>query len=302
MSTAKYDWAKTWEFKDSLNHISAADASHVWATGEDIFFFNGSTWEEQAPIGGIGAICAVDASHVWAAGDNAIYFFDGADWNTQFEAVGDMNDVYAVDPGHAWAVCAGRGEKGEDSALFAFDGREWKVSREFADESLSLVFALDKEHIWAVGYEQVHFYDGGEWGTQEVRERKATMITPREGKQKESFMGFSACDEKHAWMVGEKGGIYVLDGPNWKKQLETRVLFGRDSALYDVLAVDRSHVWAVGNGGVLFYDGKDWSLQYGLTMDIQGVCARSADVIWAAGQGIGVEMEGATYEGRKVAE
>ncbi len=46
------------------------------------------------------------------------------------------------------------------------------------------------------------------------------------------------------------GGYY------WQKEYEVKL------DLNDVLALDAEHVWAVGNGGIYFYDGSGWELQY----------------------------------------
>lgn len=46
------------------------------------------------------------------------------------------------------------------------------------------------------------------------------------------------------------------EGYSWQKQYEV------DLDLHDVLALDAQHVWAVGDGGIYFYDGSGWDLQY----------------------------------------
>ena len=55
-----------------------------------------------------------------------------------------------------------------------------------------------------------------------------------------------------------------------------------------VSAVDSSHVWAVGSGGILFFDGQKWSVQWeagnsSLFQGLNGVYALDYNHVWAVG-------------------
>jgi photosystem II stability/assembly factor-like uncharacterized protein len=82
------------------------------------------------------------------------------------------------------------------------------------------------------------------------------------------------------------------------------VTMRRDSfVLYDVCAVDRNHVWAVGGRGqILFYDGKRWTSQKSGTEKVLfGVSATDPEHVWAVGEkGTVLFFDGSKWSKRSV--
>ncbi|MDY6794345.1 MAG: hypothetical protein SWK76_03545 [Actinomycetota bacterium] len=69
--------------------------------------------------------------------------------------------------------------------------------------------------------------------------------------------------------------------------------------LYGVSAVDKDHVWAVGDLGIiLYYDGSGWEKQHDGSTHLNGITARSGNVAWAVGDE--VMVRGYTSDSNKV--
>ena len=58
-----------------------------------------------------------------------------------------------------------------------------------------------------------------------------------------------------------------------------------DESIRSVLALNESHLWAVGNGGsMIFYDGTSWAEQEsGLAETLEGMTALDENHVWAVG-------------------
>jgi hypothetical protein len=182
-----------------IHHISAADETHVWATGDEgIYFFDGINWSLKNELGGGGGVVAVDPQHVWVGAEDGTYFFDGNSWTKQ----NDVSLTYfsAVDANNIWAV-----DRGEDYIYF-FDGSTWtRKSKNLI--SLMDISAKDKDNLWVVGFPPytdvpkfdgcIYLYDGRDWVLQEMA--KDTM-----------FECVTSVDGRHAWAVAGGGGIISL--------------------------------------------------------------------------------------------
>lgn len=72
--------------------------------------------------------------------------------------------------------------------------------------------------------------------------------------------------------------------PNYNWSLQ----YPMDIGIYDIVALDANHVWAVGElGTVLFYDGNQWTKQEsGTDKDLVSVSGSPPSTVWAVGYAI----------------
>ena len=230
----------------------------------------------------LAAVSAADATHAWAVGNNgAVLSLDGEGWRQRM--VGQPNQwmgVSALDSNHVWAVGQERENAGQPgtekhseyyAAISFYDGTSWhkQASRAFKHTWLQGVFALVTMHVWAVGpHGTILFFDGSGWS----RQSSGTAVELR---------GVSACDPKHVWAVGDKGTILFYDGSSWKKQGS-----GTGAGFMGVSAQTPAHVWAAGSDGVYFFDGSKWSKQPGVALEqftASGIFALDPFHVWAVG-------------------
>lgn len=102
----------------------------------------------------------------------------------------------------------------------------------------------------------------------------------------------SAVDSSTAWVGTSDGNIFKTadGGATWNQQFA----LGADSAIRDIVAVDRDTAWAVGYSaqvsGVVKTDdgGRNWNLQWYINARdvLTSVCAVDGKTAWVAGAGI----------------
>lgn len=247
---------------DELHSIYALDAGHVWASGTSgIYFFDGSSWIKQYvtqlnPAGYLEynpvAFSGIDSSHVWnACGYNArknssILFFNGSSWVCQGDVdARSLTDIVALDKNNVWAV-GGWSEweritldgPEKSGRIYHFDGTSWSLQYE-ADAYLIAVFAADANHVWAISYDKIYFFNGSTWVEQASSE---SMMT------NETFVGGFAFDGADAWIAGVFGGLYSFDGSSWKHQFESDS--GMNRTIKHISAAGPDCIWAISDNAV----------------------------------------------------
>src|SRR5262249_45334030 len=71
--------------------------------------------------------------------------YNGTSWGTQTSNTGqNLNDVYAVDSSHVWAV-------GATGTIDFYNGTSWATQTSGITTALNGVFFLDASNGWAVG-------------------------------------------------------------------------------------------------------------------------------------------------------
>jgi photosystem II stability/assembly factor-like uncharacterized protein len=173
-----------------------------------------------------------------------------------------LNDVWALDENHAWAV-------GASGTILFYDGTAWREdpqSRQITQELLWSVFALDENHVWAVGWNAlVLFYDGSSWSIQHY-----------EPNSEHDLFTVTAVDADHVWAGAIAGRYLFYDGTSWEWQLT-----GTDYDLRGMFALDMNNIWGVG-GIILFNNGTSWSIQKQDT-DLTKIDGVRRDQVWAVG-------------------
>jgi photosystem II stability/assembly factor-like uncharacterized protein len=90
---------------------------------------------------------SVSNNQVWAVtsnGDNRIYFYNGSNWNQQFQGPNALNAVYMVNASSGVVV-------GDGGALMTFNGSNWTVIGSPSNDNMHDVDLLSATEGWAVG-------------------------------------------------------------------------------------------------------------------------------------------------------
>lgn len=150
--------------------ISASDPSAIWVGTVEgsIYRFDGISWNKaySAP-GMIKEIFALDHGYAWATAADLksekpvgyILFYDGANWNTQFELEnGEFTSLYALGPQSVWASFnfnkerRDLGENGyvdiTEGRLYSFNGDGWQLQWQEYPEYIEDLYVQDVDHIW----------------------------------------------------------------------------------------------------------------------------------------------------------
>lgn len=207
--------------------------------------------EDGEGSGRLTGVTVLKAGTPWVSeildGKGRILSLDGTSWVEKKEVESQLRGICSLGD-CIWAV-------GDGGEVLSYDG-EWQEEK-ICDEALLNVFALDDTHIWAVGEKGVVcFYNGRSWARQD------SGVTW-------NIESVYALSPDCVWFVGA-GGVLFFDGKTVNFQYKTEG-GGNFTGLLDVVARDRSNVWAVGStdGGytptVLFYDGKGWKTEYSIS-------------------------------------
>ncbi|MBP7737006.1 MAG: IPT/TIG domain-containing protein [Spirochaetes bacterium] len=300
-----------------LNGVSALDATHVWAVGDNgtILFFNGTSWSPQdsgstCHLHGISARTATDA---WAVGfRSTVLHYNGTDWSpVDATTIGgtphpdeSLTSVCALGAQDVWVTSLSF-----FTSLLHYNGTGWAKITSKSDTFYSAA-GINGDKIWAVGQNgKINFYNGSvsSLQSQSVKEIRAISSSDADNTWAvgsagtilhyngadwaaqtsgvtTDLYGVSALNADRAWAVGKISTILRWDGLNWSTQ-ESHLL--EDTKLMAVAALDENQVWAVGeNGVILKYNGLDWNLQdSGTALWLFGVTARDSGNVWAVGEG-----------------
>ncbi|MBU4273892.1 MAG: IPT/TIG domain-containing protein [Planctomycetes bacterium] len=254
--------------------VSAYSASDVWAVDWDGTILRstngGVTWGTTYYLGGWPvSISAFNGTNVYAVGwDGVIQKYNGASWTEQPSGTTqDLYDVCALDSTHIYSV-------GSEKFLFSRGGGGWTEQASGTTANLLDVDSVSADEAWAVGWNpslsrgEVLRYYGGSWSL------RATL-------NGYSIVSVAAAAGDSVWIVDEDGWIYKWNGSSWSTQLSI------DYPLYDITALDTSHVWAVGATGMIRYTangGTNWGTQAsGTAQNLYGASALSTTSAWAVG-------------------
>jgi hypothetical protein len=199
-----YDWSvQTAATHGRLRDVSACDEKQVWAVGDngDVILFDGTRWSEQDPgiAWNIHGVSALDENHIWAVGSGGILYFDGSEWELQWETeihdiFLELQAVFALSPSEVWAC----GTVGYHATILFFNGKEWFTQFEAQETILPFgtettvgpirsISASNNNEAHAVAHGISFSFDGRKWES--------------ERKDNEVFCGVSTT-ENTIWSVG----------------------------------------------------------------------------------------------------
>ncbi len=242
----------------------AAPLPSGWTAGSE-----GWVWQSPQPQGNpICNIVAGDADHVWVTGDTCLSF-SGTGWQRQTELLPEtIWKTSAVDATHIWGLggTANGGLVDRGSTIYFFDGTAWTLQAQVGP-SLTDIFALDAQHVWAVGGPsitqngyQILFFDGTHWQAQ---------ASFAQGELLSGVNVIWAADATHIWA----GGSYVSAGKSedhyWDSILSSDgsswSVYWQDSGSGDgrqfsaMSGASSTDIWLGGWNSIMRYNGINWT-------------------------------------------
>jgi hypothetical protein len=182
-------WTEQTNLDGGVADMDGTDASHVWAVGKLIHFFDGTSWQIQLPdVGEKSSFVAVKAfapDAVWAVNDRRIFTFDGTSWQpfANQPPTKDIDALWGLDPDHVW-VGTFRGQ------ILYWNGSKWAL-QENPSQTIASIWGTDESHVWAASYERgILFFDGDAWS-------ELDCPIPYIG-----LWGVWTPDRDHAWAIG----------------------------------------------------------------------------------------------------
>lgn len=197
----------------------------------------------------------------------------------------DAHGIYTLSATQTW-MCTASGR------IYFHDGETLSEQAHLAPGShLSLqdIYALDSEHVWAVGYSyspspvggQVYFYDGTEW-------RNSLSLT--NAGQATQLNGVYAASTSHVWACGNLAQIWATTngGSTWTAQYTHT----DNKSWHAIDGVDAVHVWVAGmehlgrRAHIMAFNGTHWIIRYSEVLDeqpLRDIDAVSTNDVWAIG-------------------
>jgi hypothetical protein len=229
-----------------LKDMWGAASNDVWAVGNGVQHWDGSSWTRRDDVSGSGttAVSGSSAKDIWAVGPASGLHWDGATWTAVSTAKG--NDVFVRTTTDAWIV-------GNAGSILHYDGASWTAQSSGITWALRAVWASSATDVWAAGdMGTVLHGDGTTW----------TKIATTTTADLQSVYGFGPSD---LWIVGGDNPYGCAYTPCTYKPATTLHWDGttwRDDHVAELTAVwgaTSNDVWAATKDGYLaHYDGTRW--------------------------------------------
>jgi hypothetical protein len=244
-----------------IEDIWGANSNNVWAVGgngtipssqERIFYWDGSTWEEQLLPGSdesLFGVWGLDEKSVWAVGEDGIYFWNGLQWN-KVDDEPRLRGIWGANENNIWAFA-------DNGTVMFYNGGTWEQQANLRDitgitNPVTGIWGTDKDNVWIVGRGNndpnngvIYKWDGQEW-------RELTGNSPV------AYDAVWSADDNLAWGVGANGKIA-------RTNANGTILQPNDDTdnLYAVWGENANRIWAVGQGRISRFNGQVWSNQQG---------------------------------------
>jgi photosystem II stability/assembly factor-like uncharacterized protein len=213
--------------------ISSPSENNVWLCGgNDIMYYNGSTFEFQAgPAGTYNAICFVNDDHGWVVGTAGLIGHtenQGEDWHRQTNHDPDLHslyDLFFLDENKGWAV----GSQG--TIIHTIDGGEtWELQAQgLTSNFLRCVHFTSPNNGYIVGNGKTLLKYGELTRTNKVAETLQFEIYPNPAGKR---FGVRSLE------IGVNGGTIEIYDLNGRKLLERQIPKGSESIEIDVSSLE----------------------------------------------------------------
>lgn len=323
-----------WTIVSSPNHaspltaVAAISTNNVWAVGYggQIEHWNGISWNivpnsTNVPSDNVlTGVTAISATNIWAVGyyftassdmpQTLIEHWNGVKWNViSSPNVGSFENyltgVTAVSANNVWAVgyYDNISTHGYQSLIEHWNGTRWVVVSSpnlgSGYNQLNAVATVSASNIWAVGQAAsavlIEHWNGTRW---------AVVSSPNLGSNSGILNAVAVLSANNVRAVGSQSSssgsvqttlIEHWDGTTWSAIQSANV--SEDNALYGVVAISVSNVWAVGNyynsnwqTMTEHWNGVNWSIipspNGGTSYNILSGVARvpGTSTMWAVGE------------------
>lgn len=206
----------------------------------------GWCWEHPYPQGDdLNDIYALDATHVWAVGDRAALFYNGVSWEGipyQLRQGGNIQAIYAADAENVWAVAT------DGCILFLNEEGLLTCDREIDEQGFPTHWTETENAL----------YDIHGTGPNDIWAAGREIILHWDGAEWTTVSGLPskvnaiwAVAPRAFWAAGEMGLLYH-DDTNFSSTMTSTVF-------NDIVGLPSGELWAVGNGGAIArYEGEKW--------------------------------------------
>ncbi|MBI5502807.1 MAG: putative metal-binding motif-containing protein [Deltaproteobacteria bacterium] len=213
-----------------LTHMWGSGPDDVWAVGNGVWHFDGSTWTQDTTLAfyGIGDVYGTSRTDVWVAGSGVINHWNGTGWRPTLTGSTDtLSAVWAASPTDAWAV-------GYNGVSMHWDGTAWNRVETGTTSNLIAVWGAAPDDVWASAYGAGAFlhWDGTSWSTVVT----GFTVVP---------YGIAGTSPTDVWAVADAGTILHWDGTEW-----VAVASGVRQSLRAIRA-NGGQVVIAGDGGLL---------------------------------------------------
>jgi hypothetical protein len=256
-----------WNYSYDLLSVWGSSPDNVYAVGEEIYYFDGTTWHEGWVSG--------DYRDVWGFGPNYLVLV-GVD--------GELLEVTGIEPGHRkdWHFYDGVGLWGiwglsrNDMYIVGERGKllrgrvfDWQTPGSDNTNTLLDIHGTTVRHpewqmdpfVVAVGVEGTILHNGETW-------------TRMESGTEQALYGVWAYSDQAAFAVGANGAIVEWDGGRW-----TPMRSGTTNWLTCVWGTNPVDVWAGGTDGTLLhFDGDRWA-------GVRPIAKQAILGLWGSGSG-----------------
>lgn len=211
----------------------------------------GWCWEHPYPQGDdLNDIYALDATHVWAVGDSVAIFYNGVSWERipyQLRQGGNIQAIYAADADHVWAVAT------DGCILFLNEEGLLTCDREIDEDGFPTHWTDNENALYDIhGTGPNDIWAVGDhivlhWDGVEWKRRWSPS---------NKINAVWAIDATTVYVGGEKT-LLRYDGSTWNEERDEEII-------NDIFAVTPGDIWAVGkssdlsNGIIMHYAGGVW--------------------------------------------
>ncbi|MDD3814611.1 MAG: hypothetical protein PHZ02_08190 [Desulfocapsaceae bacterium] len=238
-------WVQVLADSNGISDIWGTDGSDIWAVGDRIYHFNGSSWstvisnvDPANQWGELNSVSGSSTSNVLAVGSSGrILRYQGSAWSSMTTI--PEYTIYDLWHDSDTSLCA----VGENGLIIHSNGTSWTPMASATNKSLAAVCGWGNGHFLAAGVGgTVQYYNGSFW----------TLLT---SNTTEDLNDVWCLAPDSAYVVGSNGKILLCDGAGCSVQ-------GTDGTTSNLHAVYSSALgsYAAGVGGVLMKNnGASWN-------------------------------------------
>jgi hypothetical protein len=207
---------------------------------------------------------------IWGTSSNNVFYVErggrihhlkGSTWSRMDTGIGTwVYGIWGSSSSDIFAV-------GQDGVILHYDGNKedfWTPMSSGTKANLNDVWGSSSSDVFAVGYTYdstspqsnpiILHYDGSSWSEMET------------GVAQGNFSGVWVSADGEAFVVGSERNVGTIilhyNGTLWSKMDNSASAI---MSIYSVWGFDSADVYAVGNGGIIHYDGNSWSTLFSST-------------------------------------
>lgn len=240
---------------ESNSILAVVNSNNIWATGDKIWHYNGSTWTEQAKPDGVGTIISISfnsASEGWAVSYNGVIKYNGSGWTkvTTVPSTWTYNYVIALKQNVIFLFSY-------TYVLKSFDGgATWQAENlNFIGlDGVRMAEKTSNGNVLLVCFAQGEIvkYDGISWNKLYDAHYVGNGLP---------YMRYclSAVNPTNVWLSTQFYGIERYNGTAFQSELT----FAGYTELYTISMVSETNGWA-GGSKLYQYNGSGWTAKTGI--------------------------------------